>query len=146
MEVALANHINPRANLIVPNVHWGLFIHECDILVITKAGYAWEVEIKVTKADLLNDKKKKHGHKDHRIKNLYFAIPHYLKEHIDHIPERAGIIIVNERKRCKVVRKPKSNKNPYKFSEKERYQVARLGAMRMWTLKRNIIRLSAAAK
>ena len=94
MECCVASFLNYRSNLIVPNVSWGMALHECDLLVITKAGYAWEVEIKVTKADLKKDSEKWHGHRSSRIKHLFFAIPTYLQDAIEYIPERAGIITV----------------------------------------------------
>ena len=142
MELSLATFFNARTNLIVPNVHWGLDIHECDLLVITAAGYGYEVEIKVTKADLKKDAEKGHGHFDRRIKFLYFAIPDYLEEHIEYIPARAGIILVNSSVgnnggTCEVIRKPEQT-SKYKFTESERYQVARLGALRIWGLKRKV--------
>lgn len=160
MEIALAEHFNARVNLIVTNIHWGMFIHEMDLLVLTKAGYASEVEIKVSRADLVKDKEKRHGHFDsqHRIKHLYFAIPEKLRPHIEHIPERAGIIIVSKSMGrfgrytkdgyetyeqqtypCDVIRQPQVL-SKYKFSEKERYNMARLGAMRIWTMKKKILK------
>ena len=101
IELAVSGYLNPRQNLIVPNVHWGLGIHECDLLVITQAGYAWEIEIKVSKADLIKDGKKRHGHIDFRIKELWFAIPKYLEPHIEHVPKHAGIIVVDDKLNCK---------------------------------------------
>lgn len=147
IELAVSNYFNPRQNLVVPNVSWGMFGHECDLLILTKAGYAWEVEIKVTKSDLIKDKQKPHGHNDRKIKHLYFAIPDYLEPHIEHIPERAGILTIytgdNQRKpKCRTFRKPRANQNSYKFTDKDKYQIARLGALRIWGLKRNIVRLS----
>ena len=141
IEVAVARYLNPRQNLIVPNVHWGLNIHECDLLVITQAGYAWEVEIKVTKADVVKDKEKRHQHFDGRIKFLYFAIPKYLESCISHIPKRAGIIAVGSDLTCRTLRNPETNAK-YKFSDAERYQVARLGALRIWGLKEKIKKLT----
>jgi len=61
IEILVADYFNYRANLIVPNVSWGLGVHECDILVLTKAGYAWEVEIKTSVADVKADLKKSTG-------------------------------------------------------------------------------------
>jgi len=139
MEIALAHSLDFRKNLIVPNISWGMNMHECDLLVLTKAGYAWEVEIKITKADLVKDKDKRHGHHHPKIKRLYFAIPDYLTPHIKHIPERAGIITVDWYHRCKTIREPQQNSG-YKFSEAERYNIARLGAMRIWTLKKRIVK------
>lgn len=44
-----------RRNTVVPNAYWGLGLTwEADLLVISKAGYLTEVEIKVSKADLLH--------------------------------------------------------------------------------------------
>lgn len=146
MECALANFFGYRANLIVPNVHWGMDLHECDLLVITRMGYAWEIEIKVSKADLKRDAEKWHGHRSRRIKRLYFAIPIDLEGCADLIPERAGIIIVRPRDeeygpnlRCRITRKPVTNKAAQPFTDAERYKVARLGALRIWGLKRKLL-------
>ncbi len=145
MEIALSLYFNRRTNLIVPNISWGFFNHECDLTVLTPAGYAWEIEIKISRQDLIADKKKRHNHKDHRIKYLYFAIPDYLEKDIEHIPERAGIMLVYHTEfyglRCRQLRPPKAIPNPYKFTDKDRYRIARLGALRIWTLKTNIINL-----
>lgn len=147
MEIALARHFDYRQNLIVPNVSWGLFLnrqhlHECDLLVLTKSNYLWEVEIKVTKADLLADKKKAHGHHNINIKRLYFAIPEYLGDSIEHIPERAGIITVrraadDRRFICRQIRAAKNDRG-YQLTDEERYKVARLGALRIWDLKQKL--------
>lgn len=147
IELALCSFLDYRVNLIVPNVSWGMFSHECDLLVLTKSGYASEVEIKVDKYDLIKDKLKRHKHKDYRnrIKYLYFAIPFYLEDCIDHIPGHAGVIIVGEDLRCKIIRKPKRI-GKYKFSMEERYQIARLGALRIWNLKRKIKSLKSKRK
>lgn len=141
MEIALSAHFNPRQNLIVPNVSWGLNIHECDLLILSKAGYATEVEIKVSLSDLKRDLKKKHCHVDKadRIKSFYFAIPDYLeKEGTPHIPERAGIIIVMQNRICRVVRMPKISNNAKPFRDEERFKLAHLAAMRIWTLKKRL--------
>ena len=144
MEIALAAFFNYSINLIVPNVHWGMNMHECDLLMVSKAGYCTEIEIKVSRADLKNDAKKRHGHFSNRIKCLYFAIPTYLEHCIEFVPERAGIITVKPdepedwRPRCKIIRKPVPNKAT-KMPDAERYKVARLGALRIWSLKRRLL-------
>jgi hypothetical protein len=136
------NYFNPRANLPIPNVSWGMFFHECDLLILTKSGYGYEVEIKTSRSDLIADKNKGHGHRSDKIKHLYFAIPYYLEKDIEHIPVRAGILIItdkNDRTKPAVIclRKPEVNCN-YKFTEKERFQLARLGALRIYGLKKKI--------
>ena len=148
MEFYLANYFNYRQNLIVPNISWGLYLnhntlHECDLLVLTGSNYLWEIEIKISKSDLIADKKKRHGHYNQNIKRLYFAIPEYLKDCIEHIPERAGIIVVDKKSKynkCEQIRKPKTNKG-YQLTDKEKLKMAMLGSMRIWGLKKKIIKM-----
>ena len=136
IELALAVHFNARVNIIVPNVSWGANIHECDMLVITRAGYAYEIEIKTTKADLKRDGRKRHGHNDTRIKALYFAMPKSLTAFAEYVPDRAGIIGVSGGF-CDFVREAKfSNSEPFTLQEK--FEISRLGTMRIWTLKEKI--------
>ena len=85
IECALSNYFKPRINMLIPNVSWGFGIHECDVLVTTKSGYLYEVEIKVGASDLKKDADKPHKHTSKRIKNLYFAIPYYLEPLIEFI-------------------------------------------------------------
>ena len=60
IEVVVAQYFDPRRNVIVPNVWWGWGLrHECDLVVMTKTGYAYEVEIKVSRSDLKADLKKR---------------------------------------------------------------------------------------
>ncbi len=149
MECALAAWLDYRVNLIVPNVYWGMNIHECDLLVVSKAGYLTEIEIKVTRADLKSDGKKWHRHESDRIKRLFFALPDYLENCIDMVPERAGIILVKPKPsvrgvypyspRCRELRAAKRNKAAGKISDADRYKIARLGALRIWRLKRKLI-------
>lgn len=150
MEVRLAGHFNYRQNIIVPNISWGMDIHECDLLVVRKSGYATEIEIKISKADLKKDIGKRHQHVDkfNRIRELYFAIPESLVNCIEFIPERAGIIVLRKSKLyngeefldCKVIRRSKINTTCRRFSDEERLKIAHLGCMRIWGLKRKIIK------
>lgn len=144
MECAVARFLNPRANLIVPNVSWGMGVHECDLFVLTNADYAWEVEIKVSKADLKKDAEKWHGHVSNRIRRLYFAVPDYLSDAIDMIPDRAGVLVFHPEekrfwKRVTKLREAETNKTAQKLTDVERYKLARLGALRIWALKRKLI-------
>jgi hypothetical protein len=139
MEIAVANYFGVRVNLIVPNVSWGFWIHECDLLVVTKSGYCYEVEIKTSRSDLKADMRKRHGHNSKRIRRLYFAIPTELLDSIEFIPARAGILEVSVRTKgafasCKCIRYPETLP-AQKLSDEERFQVARLGTMRIFPLK-----------
>jgi hypothetical protein len=139
VECAVADYFSPRTNLIVPNVSWGFLFYEVDLLVVTPAGYCYEVEIKVSRSDLIADEKKTHGHNSKKMRRLYFAIPDYLQSCVEFVPERAGVLVVSEKtpglNRCRCVRDPQNNCSAPKIDAVERYQVARLGAMRIFTLK-----------
>lgn len=149
IEIAVARYFNPRVNICVPNVSWGLGLHEVDLLILTKNGYAYEVEIKTTKSDLRADLKKHHGHHHYKISRLYFAIPYELQCSADLIPRRAGILIVDNHDSdmpwCQCVRQADVNHN-YQFTAAERMALARLGTMRIWTLKEQIHRVTNIVK
>jgi hypothetical protein len=152
MEVAIAKMFGIRQHIIVPNLSWGLIgMHECDLFLIKKSGVAVEVEIKRSKSDFLADFKKGHDHKDrlHRITEFYYAFPENLVEKcIDLVPEHAGVIVcqrwVDYKKQQKVSahikKQPKRIKGARKLTEEEQLKVARLGTMRIWTLKEKIIK------
>jgi hypothetical protein len=151
IEIAVVNYFKPRANIVVPNVSWAFSHYEMDLLVITQSNYAYEIEIKTSKADLINDKKKKHTHDCDKIKYLFFAIPESLIQYKEHIPEDAGIFICTENyygggvRDTRLYRKPKK-RYQYELSLGERYGIARLGYLRMWDLKKKVNRVKAALK
>jgi len=140
IEVYVAEFFNIRQHMIVPNISWGLGIHECDLLIVTKAGFANEVEIKVNKYDLKKDQKKWHGHRSNLIRRLFFAIPQTLLEFKDFIPERAGIIEVSKYfPNCRLLRPAKINKNARKLSQDQINHIGRLASMRIWSLRQALI-------
>lgn len=138
IEIAISKLFNPRANIIVPNVSWGLGIHECDVLVLRKSGWAYEIEIKTSRADLLRDQNKSHGHKSNLIRGLYFAVPESLANLIESVPLSAGFIIVREHHNSHIVREATLNDGARKLTDAERLKVAHLGTMRIWGLKRDL--------
>ena len=141
IECAVAEYFSPRVNLIVPNVSWGLLFYEVDLLVVTPSNYCYEIEIKTSRSDLKADMQKRHGHNSKKMRRLYFAIPDYMKSNIEFIPARAGILMVSapyenaSNLKCKCVRDPVNNNEAQKLSDADRFQVARLGTMRIWSLK-----------
>ena len=122
--------------LVIPNASWGINVHECDLLALTGAGYAHEVEIKVSISDLKRDGRKRHRHQSPKIKYLWFAAPEEMRgAMIEHVPETAGIILVQSVDNghiVKIIRRPVPRK-ARKFSDYERYRLARLGTIRYWT-------------
>jgi hypothetical protein len=149
MEVAIANYFGYRTHIIVPNVSWGFFNHECDLFLIRKSGYGFEVEIKRSRSDMLADFKKKHNHSDraNRIVQLYYAFPEELLPKVEElVPPECGIITVeknewNRMPRAHMVRDAKRRKGARPLTQKEQLQIARLGTLRIWTLKQKIISL-----
>jgi hypothetical protein len=150
MELSISELFGIRKNIIVPNISWGFDgIHECDLFIIKQSMYAIEVEIKRSISDLKADFKKKHGHVDpqNRIHELYYAVPIELYDvAVTLIPEDAGIIASTRMKsgilRSSIVKKPKRIKGARKLTTEEQYKVARLGTMRIWSLKKKIIKLT----
>ena len=153
IEVAVAKFFDPRQNLIVPNISWGMFVHECDLLVLTQSNYAYEIEIKISASDLKADSKKPHSHRSNKIKILYFALPEYLRDYHEMVPQRAGIIEVSRQNKwhwdyehqkqiqdgehdcCKIIRAPHVNREAGKWDDKQRMELMRLSTMRIWSLK-----------
>lgn len=164
LEIAAMGHFGVRQNLIVPNVSnmMGVVGFEADLLMISKSGYAHCIEIKVSKNDLKNDLKKKHINNlgemvwngksalDHyygKLKHFSYLVPEKIEETaINQIPEFAGLFIAykpytaHSQKNIiciKEIRKPKKIFN-YKWTLKEKYEVARLGTLRILSLKKKI--------
>jgi len=153
MEDAISRLFGIRTHIIVPNVSWGLpGMHECDVFIIKKSGYAVEVEIKRTKSDLLADFQKKHNHDDERIREFYYALPEKLLETCEElIPEHAGIISCYTSQwsnrndvYATIKRKAEIRKGSRKLTLEEQFKVAKLGTMRIWSLKKKIIKLQDA--
>jgi hypothetical protein len=141
VELLVAEYFNPRVNIVVPNVYWGMgFNHECDVFVLTPNNYGYEIEIKVNKYDLINDKNKPHRHGSQKIKRLYFAITEELEPYCDHIPEEAGILSIRKNKYgnkffITKVREAKC-KCDYKFTQEEKVKLLHLATMRIFPLKK----------
>jgi hypothetical protein len=140
MEVAIANHFHTTTHVIVPNVSWGMFGYELDLCVLNvRSLYASEVEIKISKSDLKRDALKQHEHDRNRnlIRQLWFAMPEKIKGCEQFVPERAGIMYVDQKGRVIVFKQPAINKFARKWSYEDAFKLARLGTLRTWNLKRN---------
>lgn len=149
MEVAIAKYFGIRTHIVVPNVSWGFFNHECDLFLIRKSGYGFEVEIKRSKADMMADFKKKHNHGDrkNRIVQLYYAFPKELLPKVeDLVPEECGIITVEYHSYdgkeykgyARMHRDAKRRKGAKQLTKDEQLKIARLGTLRIWTLKEKL--------
>jgi len=145
VEIAVMEYLDVRRNIVVPNVFWGMpgLSYEADVISLTPSGYATEIEIKVSKSDLLRDKRKRHNHKSKLFKYLYFAVPEKLQNTaLEVIPERAGLLVVVENnygtysvRNIKKVREAECNKMVQCWDYPRRFKLAKLGAMRILSLK-----------
>lgn len=146
MEIALMGHLGVRRNVVVPNVHWGISpsLHECDLLCLTKSRLATEVEIKITKADLIKDKEKNHNHTHPLIRRTFFAVPQKLKDiALTELDQRFGVLIVQQRYGRYYVselRKAKINTKAKKWSDELYLKLLHLGCMRIMTLKKQLLK------
>ncbi len=154
MEIALMRELGIRRNLIVPRVSWGMGLrHECDLLILSNSNYATEIEIKVSRQDLKKDAEKPHGHASDKIARLFFAVPESLLDFArENIPENAGLYIVKKYPltdrfdeafvkkfargvrfgyKVTLVRNAKRNKYAKIWTDGERGDLARLGALRI---------------
>lgn len=150
VEIAVMKHCNIRQNIVVPNVSFGMVryfiggcdeLHECDILNVTKSGYATEYEIKVSKSDLLAEKKKKHSHDSNFIKQLFYVVPEKMKQFaLDNIKEEAGLYVVKDNGKMQCIKNAEINKDCFKWTNAEMFKLAKLGTMRILGLKQKLIK------
>lgn len=163
IELAIMNHrdFNFRQNLMVFRVtdFSGVVNHECDCLIMSKAGYLTEIEIKRSYTDFIADFKKDHSHDDNRIQRFLFLvhvsfaekvfksllekkrIPNAIYTYDDdcdiriaYIEENFKEIAEEERTYYTVAWKAR------KLFIEEQYQLARLGAMRYRNMTEKLIK------
>ena len=139
IEFRLWTYIDYVRNIIVPNI----FIdeHECDVLAISQVGYATEYEIKISYSDVLADQKKKHNHESNKLKNLYFVIPDILdwEKVLEMIPQRAGLLTVNERGGFSNKRNARINSQARPLTTEEISYVMRKGCLKIWGYKKKLL-------
>lgn len=161
IEVAIARseQFNYTVKLVTYNVCGRSYLlpiwHECDVLVCTKDGYLTEIEIKRSWSDYLNDYKKDHDHSSAMIKSFYYCVPLALKdkvlEHLSTLAEtdyrsNAGLLVIDGRLRIEQVKPPRENRKAAKLSLEQMFYLARLGSMRVISLKSKIAKQQREAE
>lgn len=154
IETAIATLYCYRKNVIVPRVRHFPKLHECDLLIINKAGWATEIEIKISLNDLKKDLQKEHQHQNVKIRELYYAVPEKLFDAaVELLPDTVGLIKVTETKYVENYGRSKKDhfsakierfavvKKAEKFTPEEVAKVTRLGTLRIWYYKEKIIEL-----
>jgi len=156
MEIELARFFDSRANIIIPNVHWGLGLaYEADLVIVNPSRYVTEIEIKVSKGDIKADLSKKYyAHKSRKIKKFFYAVPENLID-CEYLPLDCGLIVVSEQgkksrarinkrsNRCRIIRPPRVNSRAEKLTDKEYSHLLHLGCMRIWNLKEKLLNIQA---
>ena len=147
IELALTGWFGVQRYVMIPNLSYALLPYECDLAILTTSGYLYEIEIKVSKSDMIRDSKKHKWRNDYYnssgnlIRKMWFAIPFYLERDIEYIPDIAGILIVDNPERSRLfgeireIRKPKINKLSHRLTAQQQFRFARCGVFRMWNLK-----------
>lgn len=130
-----------RNYLTIPNVSWGFLFYEADLLIISKARYATEIEVKISMQDWKRDfEKRKHrpGLRDGRIKYQYYACPLKLAERYQELelPQGWGVIAVDDSEGIKILKEAET-RNAKKISDKELLILARLVCFRIWRFQEN---------
>lgn len=69
-----------------------------DLVIVSRAGYATVVEIKVSRADWLKDRNKNRWPLPKQVSRLFYAVPAsvYEKGIPPHVPLAAGILVVRD--------------------------------------------------
>lgn len=136
----MAKYFDFSANIIVPNVSWGLLSWEMDLAIVSKAGYLTEVEIKRSTADLRADKEKakwtRHRKEfDRWVKSYVVVMPISLhggkwRQHVEHFTK---VIFIENDGTLHFAQGGRTNHKAEALSDKQVLQVARLGSMRYWS-------------
>lgn len=148
---------NPLGFMGFPNVQFEPW--EADLLVISKSNCVWEVEVKVSRADLKvefqrGSKKAKHlslkrkfvdtynGGHVLRISRFFVAVPNtpdMVSLANEVVPSEYGLIVVNERPDaghyCRILRKP-TQLSKYKIQHEELHKMLISTYHRFWGFRR----------
>lgn len=134
-----------RSNLCVPNVSWGMGIqYEADLLVVTKAGYCTEYEIKRSYADFLADMRKdESAHKAPWVYRFYYVIPASIRSKVleyfkDKGEETPAIVCYYENGHIDFCGGIPYVKGGRRMFLEEQLKIAKLGTMRYWNLRNKV--------
>ena len=144
LEMLVAEHFGIRTHLIIPNVYWGFGLnYEADLVVVTRAKYAYEIELKVSKSDLKADQNKtKHKFERKTFKRMYYAMPDYIYEP-DLVPEYAGVLLAYQHYGKWFIKREKDpvNLKVPPLDDNQYKKLLELMAMRVWSMKKKFINL-----
>jgi hypothetical protein len=140
-------------------------VQEADLVAVSKTGYVTEVEIKVSGSDWLRDRRKpkwatRNGpnfhleppdpgvptrfERDERVKYFWYAAPLELARNWEEfeIPAYAGVVGIGEPEAIpgrpwplQVLRRARPIPPFRELTDKEKFELARLGTLRFWDLR-----------
>ncbi len=164
LEIAVVQLFNQAMDLILPNVMQSWMLdYEADLVMVNRSRYAYEVELKTSRADLKADGKKRHKHDAPIFKRLYFAMPGEIID-LYLIPERAGILSYKNRvvaehvnwagkrvaeytyRDLELFREPTDNRMARKLTRDEIQKLKGIAYYRLWGLKRSVVKLVKEVK
>lgn len=150
LELAIADNFDLRKNVIVANLTnaHGKFegLHEIDVGLLRPTDYFVEFECKLTKSDLMKDFHKEHSHRHELVREMYYVMPmNVVSTAMRVVPEHCGIIGVRRNEKLEpvieIIRETTVNPDARKWTIEERLQLLRLGNMRVWKAKRDLVKL-----
>ena len=145
---------NIRSDIMIPNLSYGLLPYEADFVVISKAGYLTEVEIKRSWQDFKADFKKEHKHDADQVYYFYYCVPESIVDKVvDYFKTQYGsgwcpaLLKFTEKGQVSRVLVKDETSGRYRsvgtqYNEgyhrklflEEQLTVARLGQLRYWSL------------
>ena len=150
IELAIVGKLDPRRQLIIPNLSHALLIWgESDLVSISAAGFMSEYEIKTSVADLKRESKKRRWTNEfcrrsfHRkIKTYSVVVPEDIADRaLELMPEypasRARLLSVKRLKHSnrltiRTMIKAKARRQVDRVTDQERIKLGELAAMRLW--------------
>jgi hypothetical protein len=130
----------PR-HVCVQNVSWSLLSYEADLLCMTDSRYLIEVEIKISLSDLKRDAGKAKWRSrcfNEKVSRFYYAMPRSLWEKVSaqEAVGMSGVIVCwhdSKGRLCAKVEREAKRSQARSLSNKEAFDLARVGSFRAWS-------------
>lgn len=117
---------------VIPRVSWGFLNHEADIVAVTKSGYFWEAEIKISVSDFKADARKEKWKQGFQWRGFYYVVSEDICNKVKSLPrpDRTGLISVGDD--LKIISEAEINSDAKPLSVERQMTLMRLGCMRLW--------------
>lgn len=166
LELAVARYVGIQRSLVIPNLSHSFFVHECDVVAVSAAGYMTEYEIKTSVGDLRREWSKDRWklfryYRDHPpvhrygtrdgfstlVRRYVIVVPDAIGDKcLPLIPEDVGAGLITFAERSgrpdaglfvkRELAKPRVNTAARKVTPDERAHLGHLMALRYWGARR----------